>query len=725
MPTRYPGVASFTDSKLAQQLFFGRKEDGDRLFYHILSENLTVLYAKSGYGKTSLLQARVFALLREQNYYPLSVRFNKPGWSPQDIIKFEIGQTTHPDYEIIIHNKEGALADFLEGVEIWSKDNKLATLVLILDQFEEIFTLDHNYEHRERFINDLSYLLSAAKDGRIRVRFVISLREDYLGHLEKLAIKIPSIFSNRYRLGPLSPGGAAQAINEPALAELPDTQFDSVKMVFEDAALEELMKFLSLRFIDKRWVESGEIEPVQLQIICSTLEEKAIAMRKGGSDEPYNITKADLGGTSGLRNILVTFYDNQIRRLQTSLQLSAKELSAIQNLVESELIANGKRIPLEYDSVLSKEHIRKEAIEALTSQKLFRVEVFNNNRLIEISHDTLVEPILMSRERRDAEREKVRKKRIAQTFIALLTCVFIIVAVVLWVRVRVERSEKMLELAHADSIARMEKLEKDERYINSFGKLDSSKSNLEERIKADSFLQLMTARTAPSPGLTIEYYKKTLDQEKVHLALKELGYERIKTLESINPRLENGETNTVVYTDRVKLSDVKLIVLTLIRAGYNIQHVIRSDRRPTDTLVQVIRMAYEGIPDDAPVYGADEVVRASSIGQLARTNSIDVFYLDDIVAESRPRAEKIVSLLRTSFPYYAVNLRLLSSKVNKSNPGFGIQQNMIHCEQSEFGLADSVLQLIKANHVFQLEQPVIRKVEFKTPAYISVFVRNM
>ncbi len=117
MFTRYPGVTSFTDTKIAQELFFGRKEECKKLFYYILSENLTVLYSKSGYGKTSLLQAGVFKLLRENNYYPVYVRFNKIGSSPEEIIRFELLNNKHEDYEVLQKNKGAGLENFFSKFE--------------------------------------------------------------------------------------------------------------------------------------------------------------------------------------------------------------------------------------------------------------------------------------------------------------------------------------------------------------------------------------------------------------------------------------------------------------------------------------------------------------------------------------------------------------------------------------------------------------------------------
>ena len=76
---RYPGVQPFKTSD--QAIFFGRDADRDKLYNLIQLEKLVVLFAKSGYGKSSLLNAGIMPLLTDANkaekfrFMPLEVRF--------------------------------------------------------------------------------------------------------------------------------------------------------------------------------------------------------------------------------------------------------------------------------------------------------------------------------------------------------------------------------------------------------------------------------------------------------------------------------------------------------------------------------------------------------------------------------------------------------------------------------------------------------------------------
>jgi hypothetical protein len=103
---------------------------------------------------------------------------------------------------------------------------------------------------------------------------------------------------------------------------------------------------------------------------------------------------------------------------------------------------------------------------------------------------------------------------------------------------------------------------------------------------------------------------------------------------------------------------------------------------------------------------------------------IDVFYLDAIQDESKPRAQKIVEILQKKYPKYKIRLRLLPKQVNAQSQ-YRVDANQIRFEPSESKIATNVLKIIRDENVFDLEQPQLRVSRYKTPNYISVFVRNM
>ncbi len=113
--------------------------------------------------------------------------------------------------------------------------------------------------------------------------------------------------------------------------------------------------------------------------------------------------------------------------------------------------------------------------------------------------------------------------------------------------------------------------------------------------------------------------------------------------------------------------------------------------------------------------------------RLANVFTIDVFYLEDLEIESKPRAQKIVNLLASKYPLdkYRVRLRKLT-RVNNLSRGFNIDRNQIRYESNEEGLATEINKAITDAKIFQIEQPFLRKNRVSiTKDYLSIFVRNM
>ena len=68
----WPGLESFEEDSHA--FFFGRDREIQSLHKHVREAPVTVLYGQSGLGKTSLLRAGLFPLLREHGFLPIRVR---------------------------------------------------------------------------------------------------------------------------------------------------------------------------------------------------------------------------------------------------------------------------------------------------------------------------------------------------------------------------------------------------------------------------------------------------------------------------------------------------------------------------------------------------------------------------------------------------------------------------------------------------------------------------
>src|SRR6185312_9365004 len=219
----WPGLESFEEN--ASAFFFGRDREALSLLRHVLDAPVTVLYGRSGLGKTSLLQAGLFPLLRDRHFLPVDVRFDlKVSAAPlsrqlhqfvHDAVRADAPDATLP-------SDEESLWEYLHraDVELWSARNYLLTPVIVLDQFEELFTLGQEISDVVGvFMNDLGDLaenrIPADLGARIdddeaaaerfhlasqNYKLLISLREDLLPDLEGWRQRIPALARSRLRL---------------------------------------------------------------------------------------------------------------------------------------------------------------------------------------------------------------------------------------------------------------------------------------------------------------------------------------------------------------------------------------------------------------------------------------------------------------------------------------------------------------------------------------------
>lgn len=75
--SRYPGVVAFEERQ--HELFFGRKTETKELIQLLKAERTIVLFAKSGVGKSSLLNAGLIPQMHTEGFYPIKVRFQYTG----------------------------------------------------------------------------------------------------------------------------------------------------------------------------------------------------------------------------------------------------------------------------------------------------------------------------------------------------------------------------------------------------------------------------------------------------------------------------------------------------------------------------------------------------------------------------------------------------------------------------------------------------------------------
>jgi photosystem II stability/assembly factor-like uncharacterized protein len=397
---RYPGAQPFRDDDFSRRTFFGREPASIALTDQILANRLLIVYAKSGLGKTSLLNAGVAPRLREAGSLPLFVRVNDIKHGPLYSVLEGVRAEAERQQVEYVPGDASSLWSFFKTVEFWRND-VLLTPVLILDQFEELFTLQ-SQEAREGFLSELGYLVrgvappsqpkidSNASEAPPTIRVVLSLREDFLGLLEEASDHIPQILDHRYRLAPLSHEMASKAITGPAAIESRDISTRAFRL--EPEVVTSILDYLTKSTAGPRATSGQHVEPFHLQLICQRIERIA-AFKQQATSEEVVISFKDLGGDAALEETLENFYTDAIQSLPARYLRGAVRVLCEQYLISPE----GRRLSVEERELLRQLKLPRETLSHLVDRRLLRTDRRSDSTYYELSHDALVQPVLASR----------------------------------------------------------------------------------------------------------------------------------------------------------------------------------------------------------------------------------------------------------------------------------------------------------------------------------------
>jgi hypothetical protein len=403
--TRYPGAQPFADDPLSRKLFFGRDRERVSLCHQVMANRLTVLFARSGLGKTSLINAGISQRLRDEGFLPLSVRVNDREAGVLGSIYHDIANRCREQNIEYVPGKTDSLWLFFKTAEFWIGD-VLMVPVLILDQFEELFTL-YDEVQREAFVDQFSclargvppnaeaYAGSKLADGRPMqdspplIRILIGIREDFLANLDDLSDRIPEILNERFRLLPMDRQQAQQALVEPTRDE--DSALLTRPFSINGPCRDAVLDFLEQRSDQTARRAASSIEPFQLQLVCQHIEGIARTAQAEASGEVV-VGLKDIGGERRLRRVLSSFYQAQL------LALPFFQRRCVRDLCSEYLISpHGRRLRLEESEIERLTGVKPKTLQALVESRLLRRDQTTAGDYFELSHDSLVVPVLNSR----------------------------------------------------------------------------------------------------------------------------------------------------------------------------------------------------------------------------------------------------------------------------------------------------------------------------------------
>ena len=388
---------------------YGRDNEISTLTDIVCNNLATVVFGRSGIGKSSLIHAGLSPEIRKRGMKPVYIRLEHNTEIPYiNQIEAAVCGELETEDRLGRNVPKMGLWDFFHRNNFFDLDHNPVLPVIIIDQFEEIYTLadaGHKQQAQDLF-EELADLLNNVKPGRVMTHeasyddythskiemgsddmltlrvhsgrklnysddnnfhLLVCLREDYLYYLERNTSKIPSFKVNRFSLQALHRASALDVILMPRPG------------LFSDQEADEIIDRIAT--IDDEGQE--EIDPTILSIFLHNY---------------YNSK-----GNVKTDNIISNFYDDATNSISDT---------ALAYLENSLITGEGFRHIITYNDALAN-GVTKEEINKLLENRILTIETRKRHQYLEFSHDILC-PIAKSHteKRKIAEQTRRLRKRI-------------------------------------------------------------------------------------------------------------------------------------------------------------------------------------------------------------------------------------------------------------------------------------------------------------------------
>lgn len=420
-PNPYVGPKPFTGEE--SDRFFGRTEEIAILEGLVLARRVTLLFAQSGAGKSSLLNAGLIPSLQKIHtggYGVRKYRYQKMrvlpvlsvgGAIPADVREQDVKNVYVFSTLLTLYPQERqrrkliklSLAEGLENSLGRAQDqedapadegDEIPDTLIIFDQFEELFTRHpEHWREREKFFTQVRDAL----DDYPSLRMLFSMREDYIAELTPYLGLLPDRMSSQFRLERLREAAALDAIRLPA---------EKAGRHFAEDAAELLVEWLRASQPtgpDTRSVPTSEspaqtaaqtefVEPVQLQVVCQRLWDKLPA-------DKQTIERHDVEKYGDVQMALQEFYEQAIRDVREETLTPGKSVGELRlrTWFERQLITPAGTRSLVYKGENDTGGLPNAIVEFLDyAAHIIRPMIRGRDTWYELTHDRLVAVIRRS-----------------------------------------------------------------------------------------------------------------------------------------------------------------------------------------------------------------------------------------------------------------------------------------------------------------------------------------
>ena len=385
----YMGLKAFDEDNA--EYFYGREALVQKLLNQVSHKTGLAVVGASGSGKSSAIQGGLIAQLKQGKQIPGSDRWwlgcFRPGSQPiealAELLSDRGSKQVRTKEKLQI---EGLLYQGVEGFVRWLRTRNEPMVLLVVDQFEELFTLSTTNE-RQQFIELIMGALEHAGD---RFKLVCTIRADFVASclevpelaqiLQKSSVLVPPYLTEaNYRNAIAKPAKQVGLTVEPGLVEvlLQDLDRSAGDLPLLQFTLQKLWELrdngkLTLKAYQKLGGVKGALER-QAQTVYDNLDAESkncarwiflnlTQLGEGTEDTRRRITKSELVVAKYPEELV-----NKTLRILTDAKLLVINLDNGNSLGQSRSAAN----PPE-DDALFLEAMRQEATVEVVHEILIR-----------------------------------------------------------------------------------------------------------------------------------------------------------------------------------------------------------------------------------------------------------------------------------------------------------------------------------------------------------------